>query len=48
MLLGRQLSVANKRIKRLEAAGRLALGFAAKGDFHSADKVWFKAKEAKL
>jgi hypothetical protein len=36
------------RIKRLEAAGRLALGFAAKGDFHSADKVWFKAKEAKL
>lgn len=47
MLLERQLNGANKRIKRLEAAGRLALGFAAKGNFHSADKVWYKAKEAK-
>ena len=36
------------RIKRLEYAGGLALGYAAKGDFESADEVWLKAKEAKL
>ena len=35
------------RIKRLEEAGGLALGYAAKGDFDSADEVWRKAKEAK-
>jgi len=46
--LERQLNAANERIKRLEEAGRLALGFAAKGDFHSADEVWNEAKEAKL
>ena len=36
------------RIKRLEEAGSLALGYAAKGDLESADEVWNKAKEAKL
>jgi hypothetical protein len=36
------------RIKRLEEAGSLALGYAAKGDLESADEVWDKAKEAKL
>ena len=36
------------RIRRLEEAGGLALGYAAKGDFDSADEVWRKAKEAKL
>jgi hypothetical protein len=36
------------RIKRLEEGGRLALGYASKGDFESADEVWLKAKEAKL
>ena len=35
------------RIKRLEDAGSLALGYAAKGDLESADEVWLKAKEAK-
>jgi hypothetical protein len=35
------------RIRRLEEAGGLALGYAAKGDFDSADEVWRKAKEAK-
>jgi hypothetical protein len=45
--LERELTAANNRIKRLEEAGRLALGFAAKGDFHSADEVWNEAKEAK-
>ena len=38
----------NNRIKRLEEAGGLALGYASKGDFESADEVWLKAKEAKL
>jgi hypothetical protein len=37
-----------ERIKRLEEGGRLALGYASKGDFESADEVWLKAKEAKL
>ena len=36
------------RIKRLEEAGSLALGYAAKGDLESADEVWDKAKEDKL
>ena len=36
------------RIKRLEEAGSLALGYAAKGDLESADEVWNKAKDAKL
>ncbi len=35
------------RIRRLEEAGGLALGYAAKGDFDSADEVWLKAKEVK-
>jgi hypothetical protein len=35
------------RIKRLEEGGGLALGYASKGDFESADEVWRKAKEAK-
>lgn len=35
------------RIKRLEEAAELALGYAAKGDFESADNVLAKAKEAK-
>ena len=37
-----------ERIKRLEEGGGLALGYASKGDFESADEVWLKAKEAKL
>ena len=37
-----------QRIQRLEEAGSLALGYAAKGDLESADEVWDKAKEAKL
>ena len=37
-----------ERIKRLEEGGRLALGYASKGDFESADEVWLTAKEAKL
>ena len=36
-----------ERIKRLEEAGGLALGYASKGDFESADEVWSKAKETK-
>ncbi len=36
------------RIKRMEEGGGLALGYASKGDFESADEVWLKAKEAKL
>ena len=36
------------RIKRLEEAGSLALGYAAKGELESADEVWNKAKDAKL
>jgi hypothetical protein len=36
-----------QRIKRLEEGGELALGYASKGDFESADEVWRKAKEAK-
>jgi hypothetical protein len=42
------------RIKQLEAdyqhaidCGGLALGYAAKGDFESANEVWLRAKEAK-
>jgi hypothetical protein len=38
---------ANDRIKRLEEGGGLALGYASKGDFESADEMWNKAKEAK-
>jgi hypothetical protein len=34
-------------IRRLEYAGGLALGYASKGDFESADEVWSKAKEVK-
>jgi hypothetical protein len=41
------LAVVTNRAKRLEEGGGLALGFAAKGDFHSADEVWLEAKEAK-
>jgi len=37
-----------ERIKGLEDAGGLALGYASKGDFESADEVWTTAKEAKL
>ena len=36
------------RINKLEEAGSLALGYAAKGDLESADEVWNKAKEDKL
>jgi hypothetical protein len=36
------------RNKRLEEGGGLALGYASKGDFESANEVWLKAKEAKL
>ena len=43
-----ELAVAQQRIKRLEDAGSLALGYAAKGDLESADEVWNKAKEDKL
>ena len=35
-----------QRIKRLEEGGGLALGYASKGDFESANEVWLKAKEA--
>jgi diaminopimelate decarboxylase len=42
-----ELREANERIKRLEEGGGLALGYASKGDFESADEVWLKAKEAK-
>ena len=35
------------RIERLEEGGGLALGYASKGDFESADEVWLKAKEVK-
>jgi hypothetical protein len=35
------------RIKRLEEGGGLALGYASKGDFESADEAWRKAKEDK-
>jgi hypothetical protein len=45
--LERELNAANDRIKRLEEGGGLALGYASKGDFESADEVWRKAKEAK-
>ena len=37
-----------ERINRLEEGGGLALCYASKGDFESADEVWLKAKEAKL
>jgi hypothetical protein len=47
MKLERELNAANDRIKRLEEGGGLALGYASKGDFESADEVWRKAKEAK-
>jgi hypothetical protein len=40
-----KLNEANERIKRLEWSGGLALGYASKGDFESADKVWREAKE---
>jgi predicted enzyme involved in methoxymalonyl-ACP biosynthesis len=43
-----RLEEQQERIKRLEEAGSLALGYAAKGDLESADEVWDKAKEAKL
>jgi hypothetical protein len=43
-----ELNAAKDRIKRLEEGGGLALGYASKGDFESADEVWLKAKEAKL
>lgn len=46
--LERELNAANDRIKRLEEAIGLALGYAAKGDFESADEVWREAKEDKL
>jgi hypothetical protein len=36
-----------QRIKRLEEGGGLALGYASKGDFESADEAWRKAKEDK-
>jgi hypothetical protein len=42
-----ELNAANDLIKRLEEGGGLALGYASQGDFHSADEVWLKAKEAK-
>jgi hypothetical protein len=47
-LLDEENLMLKNRIKRLEYAGGLALGYAAKGDFESADEVWLKAKEAKL
>ena len=46
-MLERELDAANDRIKRLEESGGLALGYASKGDFESANEVWLKAKEAK-
>jgi len=42
-----EMEAANQRIKRLEEGGGLALGYASKGDFESADEVWRKAKEEK-
>jgi hypothetical protein len=56
MLLGRQLSVANKRIKRLEEAGNqmelVLISFQIFSDFRKSDSIraslnWRKAKEAK-
>ncbi len=44
----RELNRMADRINKLEEAGSLALGYAAKGDLESADEVWNKAKEAKL
>jgi len=44
MLLGRQLSVANKRIKRLEEAGDRAI---ENSYYPDRVKVWNEAKEAK-
>jgi hypothetical protein len=46
-LLDEQNLRLQERIKRLEEGGGLALGYASKGDFESADEVWLKAKEAK-
>ena len=43
----RELNRMADRINKLEEAGSLALGYAAKGDLESADEVWNKAKEAK-
>jgi hypothetical protein len=45
--IAKELNRLNNRIKRLEEGGGLALGYASKGDFESADEVWRKAKEAK-
>ena len=44
----RELNRMADRINKLEEAGSLALGYAAKGDLESADEVWNKAKEDKL
>ena len=44
----RELNRMADRINKLEEAGSLALGYAAKGDLESADEVWDKAKEDKL
>lgn len=45
--LERELSAALARIKRLEEASGLALGYASKGDFEAADAVLAQAKESK-
>ncbi len=43
----RENAALQERVKRLEEAGSLALGYCAKGDLESADEVWGKAKKAK-
>jgi hypothetical protein len=48
MLLGRQLSVANKRIKCLEEAGDAILNSNNDDEQYEAMKQWRIAKEAKL
>ena len=44
--LERELNAANERINRLEEAGGIALAYAEKGDYETANKAWLLAKEA--
>jgi glycine/D-amino acid oxidase-like deaminating enzyme len=44
--LERELNAANERINRLEQAGGIALAYAEKGDYETANKAWLLAKEA--
>ena len=46
-LQSQEIIALKDRIKRLEWSGGLALGYASKGDFESADKVWREANEDK-